>query len=133
MITPVVDARRYGLNRRDDYLLRTETGWQVVGRQGGDENKEVAHYFDQEDDARVMLSRMLQTVPRSCPTGRRCRDQTALSQHGLPLTFDWAGLRLSGCVQQPSQIRSPFAASAAIPGSLMLLSVWPEVLSVTRV
>jgi hypothetical protein len=35
----------------------------VVGRQGGEENKEAAHYFDHEDDARVMLRRMLNTVP----------------------------------------------------------------------
>jgi hypothetical protein len=55
--------RRYGHSRRDVYLIRTETGWQVVGRQGGDETKEVAHYFDREDDARVMLRRMLNTVP----------------------------------------------------------------------
>ena len=55
--------RRYGHSRRDVYLIRTETGWQVVGRQGGDENQEVAHYFDQEDDARVTLRQMLNTVP----------------------------------------------------------------------
>ena len=55
--------RRYGGSRRDVFLIRTETGWQVVGRQGGSDGPEVAHYFDTEDDARVMLRRMLNTVP----------------------------------------------------------------------
>jgi hypothetical protein len=27
--------RRYGVNRRDVYLIRTPTGWQVLGREGG--------------------------------------------------------------------------------------------------
>ena len=47
--------RRYGANRRDVFLLRTETGWQVLGRQGGADGLEVAHYFDDEDDAGAML------------------------------------------------------------------------------
>jgi hypothetical protein len=51
--------RRYGVSRRDVYLLRTETGWQVLGRQGGADGQEVAHYFDREDAARAMLD----TVP----------------------------------------------------------------------
>jgi hypothetical protein len=55
--------RRYGLSRRDVFLLRTETGWQVLGRQGGADGEEVAHYFDREDEARRMLQRMLDTVP----------------------------------------------------------------------
>jgi hypothetical protein len=55
--------RRYGANRRDVFLLRTETGWQVLGRQAGADGQEVAHYFDREDDARTMLRRMLDTVP----------------------------------------------------------------------
>ena len=55
--------RRYGNGRRDVYLLRTETGWQVLGRQGGTEGREAAHYFDDEDDARKMLQRMLDAVP----------------------------------------------------------------------
>ncbi|MFI7598994.1 hypothetical protein [Actinoplanes sp. NPDC049681] len=32
--------RRYGMNRRDVYLLRTETGWQVLGRKGGADGTE---------------------------------------------------------------------------------------------
>ena len=48
--------RRYGMSRRDVFLLRTETGWQVLGRQGGADGQEVAHYFDREDDARAMLA-----------------------------------------------------------------------------
>jgi hypothetical protein len=55
--------RRYGVGRRDVYLLRTETGWQVRGRRGGADGAEVAHYFDDEQDARAMLQRMLDTVP----------------------------------------------------------------------
>jgi hypothetical protein len=37
--------RRYGVRRRDVYLIRTETGWQVLGREGGAEGREVTHYF----------------------------------------------------------------------------------------
>ena len=55
--------RRYGVRPRDVFLLRTETGWQVVGRQGGADGQEVTHYFDREDDARTMLQRMLDTAP----------------------------------------------------------------------
>ncbi len=70
--------RRYGVNRRDVFLIRTPTGWQVVGRQGGADGQEVTHYFDREDDARAMLRRMLDTVPpelsnwaKMTPTKRR--------------------------------------------------------------
>ncbi len=56
--------RRYGLNRRDVYLLRTPTGWQVVGRQGGADGQTVTHYFTQEDQARAMMKRMRDTVPQ---------------------------------------------------------------------
>jgi predicted DNA-binding WGR domain protein len=55
--------RRYGVNRRDVYLLRTETGWQVRGRRGGADGQEATHYFDHEDQARAMVQRMLNTVP----------------------------------------------------------------------
>jgi hypothetical protein len=55
--------RRYGIGRRDVYLLRTETGWQLRGRQGGADGKEVPHYFDEEDQARATLQRMLDAVP----------------------------------------------------------------------
>jgi hypothetical protein len=55
--------RRYGLNRRDMYLLRTPTGWQVVGRQGGADGQTVTHYFAQEHQARAMMQRMRDTVP----------------------------------------------------------------------
>ena len=55
--------RRYSAGRRDVYLLRTETGWQVVGRLGGADGHQVTHYFDREDDARAMLQRMLDTTP----------------------------------------------------------------------
>jgi hypothetical protein len=55
--------RRYGLNRRDVFLIRTETGWQVHGREGGADGREVTHYFAEEADARRMLRRMLDAVP----------------------------------------------------------------------
>ena len=55
--------RRYGVNRRDVFLIRTESGWQVLGREGGADGREVTHYFDDEADARTMLQRMLDTVP----------------------------------------------------------------------
>jgi len=70
--------RRYGVNRRDVFLLRTMTGWQVLGRQGGADGVEVAHYFDDEHDARAMLQRMRDTTPpelsnwaKMSPTTRR--------------------------------------------------------------
>lgn len=55
--------RRYGTNRRDIYMIRTETGWQVVGRLGGADGRTATHYFDQEGDARIMLQRMKDAVP----------------------------------------------------------------------
>jgi hypothetical protein len=55
--------RRYGMSRRDVYLIRTATGWQVLGRMGGADGQEVARYFDDESDARRMLKRMLDSVP----------------------------------------------------------------------
>jgi hypothetical protein len=55
---------RYGPARRDVYLLCTETGWQVLGRQGGADDPEVTrNYFDREDEVRRMLRRMSDTVP----------------------------------------------------------------------
>jgi hypothetical protein len=39
------------------YLIRTETGWQVVGRVGGSDGRQVTHYFDREADARTVLQR----------------------------------------------------------------------------
>jgi hypothetical protein len=54
--------RRYGVNRRDVFLMRTDTGWQVVGRQGGADGQEVTRYYDTEGEARAMLQRMLDTV-----------------------------------------------------------------------
>jgi hypothetical protein len=45
-------------------LIRTPTGWQVLGRgEGGADGREVTHYFDREDDARRMVQRMLDAVP----------------------------------------------------------------------
>ncbi|MGK5680165.1 hypothetical protein [Actinoplanes sp. URMC 104] len=55
--------RRYHAARRDIYLIRTETGWQVVGRIGGVDGKEAAHYYDDEADARRMVERMRRTAP----------------------------------------------------------------------
>ena len=55
--------RRYGTNRRDVFLIRTPTGWQVLGRRRGADGLEVTHYYDHEDDAREMLNRMLAAVP----------------------------------------------------------------------
>ncbi|GAB1693456.1 hypothetical protein KRM28CT15_52590 [Krasilnikovia sp. M28-CT-15] len=55
--------RHYGMARRDVFLIRTATGWQVLGRVGGTQGQEVLHYFDREVDARAMLQRMLAAVP----------------------------------------------------------------------
>ncbi|XVV10850.1 hypothetical protein ACQP2X_39330 [Actinoplanes sp. CA-131856] len=55
--------RRYGVNRRDIYLLRTPTGWQVVGRVGGADGREVTHYFDDEAMAHRMVEAMRDDVP----------------------------------------------------------------------
>jgi hypothetical protein len=74
--------RRYGVGRRDFYLLRSETGWQVRGRQGGSDGDEVAHYFDDEQDARAVLQR------RCCVA----RSTDALISHG-------AGVRSLGRVR----------------------------------
>jgi hypothetical protein len=52
--------RRYGMARRDIYLIGTPTGWQVLGREGGSDGREVLHYFDDEDDAHAMV--MLDSV-----------------------------------------------------------------------
>ena len=43
----------------------------ALAGQGGSDRPGIAHYFDIEDDARVMLRWMLNTVPSS-PTGPRC-------------------------------------------------------------
>jgi hypothetical protein len=45
------------------YLIRTETGWQVLGRVGGADGRQVTHYFEVEDHARTMLRRMRDAVP----------------------------------------------------------------------
>jgi hypothetical protein len=55
--------RRYGMNRRDVFLTRTPTGWQVLGRVGGADGREVTHYFDCEEAARSMVARMLAATP----------------------------------------------------------------------
>lgn len=55
--------RKYREGRRDVYLYRTPTGWQVVGRVGGSGGKEVSHYLDNEDDARKMAQAMRDKVP----------------------------------------------------------------------
>lgn len=55
--------RRYGMRRRDVYLLRLPIGWQVLGRIGGAEGQEVTHFFDHEADARAMLKAMLDRTP----------------------------------------------------------------------
>lgn len=57
--------RRYGVSRRDVYLMRTAAGWQVLGREAGSDGRTVAHDFvrEQEEQARAMVRRMLETVP----------------------------------------------------------------------
>ena len=61
--------RRYGGGRRDVYLLRTETGWQVVGRLGGSDGQQVTHYFDRENDARECCSGCWTAHQPRSPTG----------------------------------------------------------------
>jgi hypothetical protein len=46
--------RRHGASRRDVFVLRTETGWQVHGRRGGSDWPELIYYFDSEEEARTM-------------------------------------------------------------------------------
>ena len=55
--------RRYGMARRDLYLIGTPTGWQVLGREGGSDGREVVRYFDGEDDARAIVRAILDSVP----------------------------------------------------------------------
>jgi hypothetical protein len=71
--------RKYGMNRRDVYLIRNETGWQVLGRAGGADGREVTHYFDAEADARIMLRRMRDAVP---PELSNWAEQTAYKNPG---------------------------------------------------
>jgi hypothetical protein len=100
--------RRYGVNRRDVYLIRTPTGWQVLGREGGADGREVTHYFDREDDARRMLQRMLDAVPEqlgnwaltccsacwprcrsSWGTGRSCRSPVGAPKTARTRSWHW--------------------------------------------
>jgi hypothetical protein len=55
--------RLYRQGRRDVYLLRTPTGWRVVGREGGADGRQVRHDFDEEHEARRMVRALLDTVP----------------------------------------------------------------------
>lgn len=55
--------RKWGVARRKIDLLRTPTGWQVRGREGGNDDRKVIHYFDREEDARTMVEAMKQAVP----------------------------------------------------------------------
>ena len=70
--------RRYGAHRRDVYLYRLPTGWQVVGRIGGSDGQKVPHFFDDEADARAMLARMLAAVPAELSNWAR---QTRIRRH----------------------------------------------------
>ncbi|MBM2623421.1 hypothetical protein JIG36_48795 [Actinoplanes sp. LDG1-06] len=54
--------RRYRGARRDVYLNRTEAGWQVIGRIGGDGGDEAVFHYDDEQSARGMVDRMLKTA-----------------------------------------------------------------------
>jgi hypothetical protein len=63
--------RRYHSGRRDVYLLRTETGWQVVGRRGGSDGQQATHYFDREDEPAPCCSACSTPHPLRSPTGRR--------------------------------------------------------------
>lgn len=51
------------MRSRDVYLIRTPTGWQVLGREGGADGHEITDYFDLEDDARRTLQRVLDAAP----------------------------------------------------------------------
>ncbi|WP_250002111.1 hypothetical protein [Actinoplanes sp. M2I2] len=55
--------RKYRDGRRDIYLDRTRTGWQVVGRIGGADGTHIIHDFGTESDARTMLERMRESAP----------------------------------------------------------------------
>ena len=54
---------RSDLGRRDIYLLRTENGWQVLGRLGGFGGHEVTYQLADERDARAMVKRMRDATP----------------------------------------------------------------------
>jgi hypothetical protein len=55
--------RMWGVAGRKVYLLRTETGWQVVGRAGGIDGREVVYDYDREEDAHAMVEALKQKVP----------------------------------------------------------------------
>jgi hypothetical protein len=76
--------RRYGTARRDVCLLRTETGWQVLGRQGGADGPEVTHYFDREDEAAPAVM-SIPVWSRDADDGRPVAGQVDdLGQHPNP-------------------------------------------------
>ncbi|RZU75867.1 hypothetical protein EV384_4439 [Micromonospora kangleipakensis] len=47
--------------RRDIWLLSDGHRWRVRGRLGGDGGREVAYEFDDEQQARAMVNRMMET------------------------------------------------------------------------
>lgn len=63
MVVEQWNNRKWGIARRKIDLLRTDTGWQVRGREGDHDGREVVHYFDREEDARTMVEAMKQAVP----------------------------------------------------------------------
>ncbi|MFF5293040.1 hypothetical protein [Paractinoplanes globisporus] len=67
--------RKWGIARRKIDLLRTPTGWQVRGRRGSSDDREVIHYFDNEDDARAMVDAMKQAVPPQLATWAKVTDR----------------------------------------------------------
>jgi hypothetical protein len=66
--------RRFGARRRDVFILRTEAGWEVVGRMGGAGWPEVTHYFDSEQEARAMMR--LRAAVSNGPAAARAADVT---------------------------------------------------------
>jgi hypothetical protein len=75
--------RRWGVARRDVHLLRTETGWQVRGRQGGNDSREVVYYFDHEQDARAMVNALMQKVPPELANWAQVTERQPPADHAI--------------------------------------------------
>jgi hypothetical protein len=51
------------LARRDIWLTFDGNYWYVRARQGGDDGREVTYHYDREDQAQVMVDRLIATSP----------------------------------------------------------------------
>lgn len=75
--------RRYGAGRGDVFILRTEAGWQVIGRMGGAGWPEVIHYFDSEEEAGAMVRRMSGDLAPAVPEAHVAARADGITEPGV--------------------------------------------------